>query len=264
MKHFLHPIFLLICLLINVKLSFAQVHVRGYYRSNGTYVQSHERTRPNNTITDNYSYPGNYNPNTGTITGGNYYAPPTSAGSSQSSANYRNPYTITPNSKSNRPDAYVYSGRYQYRTKFDSSIAPPLRSAPTPIANEVYSCPLNANVYVIEDIPETIYCKASVNGHIGYISKSLLSINSSDVYYDNSDSRTKSSPSEFRFKTYFNNPGINPPLRDNASVTANEVYSCPTDAAVYVLEDTPGSGYCKVYVNGYTGFVSKALLAKQP
>lgn len=50
-------------------LSFAQVHVRGYYRKNGTYVQPHERTRPNHTITDNYSYPGNFNPNIGRITG---------------------------------------------------------------------------------------------------------------------------------------------------------------------------------------------------
>ena len=47
---------------------FGQVHVRGYYRSNGTYVQPHERTRPNSTVTDNYSYPGNYNPNITTTT----------------------------------------------------------------------------------------------------------------------------------------------------------------------------------------------------
>lgn len=41
----------------------AQVHVKGYYRSNGTYVEPHERTRPNSTVVDNYSYPGNNNPN---------------------------------------------------------------------------------------------------------------------------------------------------------------------------------------------------------
>lgn len=53
-------------------LTFAQVHVRGYYRKNGTYVRPHERTRPNHTITDNYSYPGNYNPNTGRVTGSSH------------------------------------------------------------------------------------------------------------------------------------------------------------------------------------------------
>jgi len=29
-----------------------------------TYVQPHQRTSPNSTRTDNYSYPGNFNPNT--------------------------------------------------------------------------------------------------------------------------------------------------------------------------------------------------------
>lgn len=61
---------LFILLVTSSVFSFAQVHVRGYYRKNGTYVQPHERTRPNHTVTDNYSYPGNYNPNTGRITGG--------------------------------------------------------------------------------------------------------------------------------------------------------------------------------------------------
>jgi hypothetical protein len=44
--------------------------VRGYTRRDGTYVQPHERSAPNSTIRDNYTYPGNYNPNTGRITGG--------------------------------------------------------------------------------------------------------------------------------------------------------------------------------------------------
>lgn len=35
--------------------------VRGYTRSNGTYVQSYYRTSPNYTKWDNYSTRGNYN-----------------------------------------------------------------------------------------------------------------------------------------------------------------------------------------------------------
>jgi len=45
--------------------------VRGYYRQNGTYVQSHYRTNPDGNPYNNYSFPGNYNPNKGTITPGN-------------------------------------------------------------------------------------------------------------------------------------------------------------------------------------------------
>jgi hypothetical protein len=64
---------LLLFLLLAGTISYSQVHVKGYYKSNGTYVQPHERTPPNNTITDNYSYPGNYNPNTRTVTGSTTY-----------------------------------------------------------------------------------------------------------------------------------------------------------------------------------------------
>ena len=40
-------------------------YVNGYMRSNGTYVEGHYQTNPNNTQTDNYSTRGNYNPYTG-------------------------------------------------------------------------------------------------------------------------------------------------------------------------------------------------------
>jgi len=39
--------------------------VEGYYRSNGTYVQPHYRSSPNQTQRDNYSTYGNQNPYTG-------------------------------------------------------------------------------------------------------------------------------------------------------------------------------------------------------
>jgi len=47
-----------------------QVRVRGYFRKDGTYVQPHSRTAPDGNPYNNYSYPGNYNPNTGKTTGG--------------------------------------------------------------------------------------------------------------------------------------------------------------------------------------------------
>lgn len=58
------------------------VHVNGYYRSNGTYVQPHVRTAPDHTPTNNYSYPGNTNPYTGQTAGGS-----TSWGMSNHSSN---------------------------------------------------------------------------------------------------------------------------------------------------------------------------------
>lgn len=45
--------------------------VKGYYRRDGTYVQPHQRTAPDGNPYNNYSSPGNFNPNTGQITPGN-------------------------------------------------------------------------------------------------------------------------------------------------------------------------------------------------
>ena len=50
---------------------------RGYYRdSDGdgykeTYVAPHRSTNPDSSPRNNYNYPGNFNPNSGTITPGN-------------------------------------------------------------------------------------------------------------------------------------------------------------------------------------------------
>ena len=61
---------LIICLQLLFVIAFSQkrVHVRGYYRKSGAYVSPYTHTSPDNTITNNYSYPGNYNPNTGCFT----------------------------------------------------------------------------------------------------------------------------------------------------------------------------------------------------
>ena len=46
-------------------VNYNTTSVSGYSRSNGTYVQSHVRTMPNNTNWDNFSTKGNSNPFTG-------------------------------------------------------------------------------------------------------------------------------------------------------------------------------------------------------
>ena len=43
------------------------VHVNGYYRHDGTYVQPHMRTAPDAIKTNNFSYQGNINPYTGKV-----------------------------------------------------------------------------------------------------------------------------------------------------------------------------------------------------
>jgi len=45
--------------------AIAQVHVDGYSRRDGTYVEPHYRSAPNSSTYDNYSTKGNTNPYTG-------------------------------------------------------------------------------------------------------------------------------------------------------------------------------------------------------
>ena len=53
----------------------AQTYVSPYVRSDGTYVQGHVRSSPNNTRIDNYGTSGNVNPYTGKIGSQNPYSP---------------------------------------------------------------------------------------------------------------------------------------------------------------------------------------------
>lgn len=49
----------------SVSASATDVYQQGYVRSDGTYVQPHHQTAPNDTRYDNYSTRGNVNPYTG-------------------------------------------------------------------------------------------------------------------------------------------------------------------------------------------------------
>lgn len=70
--------FVIIVLLFPI-FSFAGERVRGHWRDTNrdgikdTYVSPHSRTSPNATKSDNYSTPGNYNPNKGEVTPGDRY-----------------------------------------------------------------------------------------------------------------------------------------------------------------------------------------------
>jgi hypothetical protein len=55
----------LLAIILSSSAYASDVFVRGYYKSNGTYVNPYYRTAPDNTINNNYGTQGNYNPHTG-------------------------------------------------------------------------------------------------------------------------------------------------------------------------------------------------------
>jgi len=65
-------IVLILLLLVTLPTFSLAVHVKGYTKKDGTVVQPYERSDPNDTVTDNYSFKGNINPYTGEE-GHNYY-----------------------------------------------------------------------------------------------------------------------------------------------------------------------------------------------
>lgn len=66
-------LFLAFGLFANALQVDAATRVRGYYRSNGTYVQPYYRSSPNSSSYDNWSTKGNYNPYTGKKGTRSYY-----------------------------------------------------------------------------------------------------------------------------------------------------------------------------------------------
>ena len=58
-------LFTLVMLTISSAAFAADVHVDGYYRKDGTYVQPHYRSAPDSSHNNNWSTQGNTNPYTG-------------------------------------------------------------------------------------------------------------------------------------------------------------------------------------------------------
>jgi hypothetical protein len=75
------------------------VHVRGYYRSNGTYVQPHWRSSPDGNFSNNWSTYPNINPYTGAVgtkrTPSSTLPPYRAPSQSQNTYLYTNPYRGT-------------------------------------------------------------------------------------------------------------------------------------------------------------------------
>ena len=122
MKNFL---FIIAFLFFSV-VSFAQVSVRGYYRSNGTYVQPHQRTAPNYTRNDNYSTVGNVNPYTG-----------------KAGTQPRDSYTTT------RTNTSTYSAPIEINT-YTSTYTPPVNTYSTTSysSNTIYTGPRGGQFYI--------------------------------------------------------------------------------------------------------------------
>ncbi len=68
----MRKVLILALLLVIASPVFSAQRVKGYYKSNGTYVKPYYKTSPDNRTYNNYSAKGNYNPYTGKTGTRNY------------------------------------------------------------------------------------------------------------------------------------------------------------------------------------------------
>ena len=107
----------------------AYVSVKGYYRSNGTYVSPYVRSNPNALRYDNYSYKGS-----GSLYNSSYY----SSGRSYSSSWYQPSYVT---------DSNYYTGKSLYESgssysPYNSYGLPSYRSSYSPYGSSLYGSSL--------------------------------------------------------------------------------------------------------------------------
>lgn len=65
MKKLVSLVLVLVSMFAMCSVAFADTHVRGHVRKDGTYVRPHYRSDRNDTVRDNWSHRGNINPHTG-------------------------------------------------------------------------------------------------------------------------------------------------------------------------------------------------------
>lgn len=102
-----------------VSFLFSDVSVKGYYKSNGTYVEPHYRSSPNDTKSDNWTTKGNVNPYTdeeGTKTYNNYN------NYGRSSGNYYNSNSYDSNDENYYSKYGIYSSNDCIKMDFDRAI----------------------------------------------------------------------------------------------------------------------------------------------
>jgi hypothetical protein len=283
-------LFILLVVLLSI-YNYSQVSVRGYYRKNGTYVQPHVRTAPNSTVTDNYSYRGNYNPNTEYNTTSSNHSPSTTY-------NYYNNSSSTPNYDKEwvngyyRRDGTYVSGYYRKKRttmtssnnsnygynsnsnnynrstkKYVNTTNVNLRTAPEVTENIIEELSFSDEVTSIEKVG--YWDKVQVKKYIpntnsystiyGFINSRYLtpSLNSENTYVGD----TKSSESKyFRVKvdkTYFyNTPNIKD-VRKAYLIYDTVIYAIAESKYFIYIEFTNSSGQTSI------GWISKDDLIRE-
>ncbi|OCT15816.1 hypothetical protein A8709_09305 [Paenibacillus pectinilyticus] len=159
----------------------AAVHVKGYYRKNGTYVSPHYRSDPDGIKSNNWSYCGNINPYTGKV--GSTDCGTASLGN-----------TDTRSEGEKQADSYVWQAEYYsnqqnyynalyyygkvYETGYSYKISSQVSDIALKVSSEAYS------LFIIDELTKSLQyytllrdCKASPNSLIENAKKNIEIVN---------------------------------------------------------------------------------------
>lgn len=248
---------------LNAQTNPNHVHVKGYYRSDGTYVSPHFRTAPNSTNRDNFSTIGNINPYTGkpgSIQPDNKPMP---------TYNYSSTYHGTTNfnysgaSSSDKKRNHSYNDEVSWafdrieemqRTYYTSS-ALNLRSGRSSNSRVLTVIPEGAKVDASYDFFNK-WWKVSYDGYVGYASSNYLTKTNGSIDRYSSLSNY-SSYSNTSYGTYHLTQKTS--LRTGPGSEYAVILRFDTGDRVSVI-DNSGKWWWKVLYNGNTGWVKCRLL----
>tara|TARA_R110002050_G_scaffold24083_3_gene64361 strand:- start:151638 stop:152393 length:756 start_codon:yes stop_codon:yes gene_type:complete len=248
-------IYLIIVTFLSFFIGYSQVNpnynkVKGYYRKDGTYVQSHYRTNPNNTNRDNYSTKPNTNPWTGKKgyinpdNRTNYY----SSSTNNQSYYYSKPNSSTEKSKFDKPIANYYPSTGNSKTKMVAK----LRTKPNPVADVIIRIPKDANVQTIKK--EDGYWKVKYGSWTGYLN---------EMYISSINNYTQNYSQEKPIANYYSSTGNSKTkmvakLRTKPNPVADVIIRIPKNANVQTIKKE--NGYWKVKYGSWTGYLNEMYI----
>jgi hypothetical protein len=136
---------LLIAFFLSSFSANAVVSVKGYYRSNGTYVAPHYRSNPDGNVYNNWSTKGNVNPYTGKVGTKTSPSPPSGIGASNlGSLNDTNPLKPLSTLSNINKEINTVKRKYQanhdgFRERLIKQITDYLGADESQVADQVYT-----------------------------------------------------------------------------------------------------------------------------
>ena len=252
--------FILFCLIILIsgnlvaQVNQNHVKVKGYHKSDGTYVQPHNRTAPNNSNRDNFSTLGNVNPYT--LKRGHIVPDAKSYNFIKSNSDiFKNSSLDFLNVKTNT--SYKFN-RHSEKPEYKTTSSVNFRDNPTNNSAIIKKLKPSTSVRVLNSFHSYWHVYVWTEDKYGYIHKSLLeksqSKTNTDSFSIHNMKRHNNSP------VYRTTSSVN--FRDNPTNNSAIIKKLKPSTSVRVLNSFHSYWHVYVWTEDKYGYIHKSLLKK--